>query len=190
MQEIKFGNQILPAFPFVWVYGSHMLPVVKSEVRDVKEMTNVKDLPILEGYEVEYRLMEQQALTPDTMINVSFHTWLFQLNGGGNDMSSAKFKTDALAGVFEVGRAGGVEPNYAYAYGAHGAHGAPAHDAYRMAGICPGRLDRRWVIVHDGKLSPKFDNSLRVVRLPATFLTVVVHEKLKKACITLHRITA
>jgi hypothetical protein len=173
VQSVKFLYQDLPTCPFIWTYNGFMfqlksaLKVTCNEFAD-KLPTELKNM--LKKYKCDYYLLEQEIPIIDDKIiniaNVSFHSWLFsKFNNGYGNMSDSKLNTQIMSCLIPLNTTFVQVGKY---------------------GIEINSFGKRRLHIHNGRLSPKYDNAIKLNGGQNEFITICIHEKSKLCCVTHH----
>lgn len=174
IKNIKLLHQELPNCPFIWTYNGFMFPirfVQKVQEHEIQLSNELKN--ILKKYACDYYRVEQEVLNIDgntiKVANISFHSWLFsKINPTINDMTNSKLNVQIMSSLI------------------------PFDDTeYKQIGkygIEINSFGKKRVHIHNNRLSPKYDNAIKLETFPKEFVTICIHEKSGTCCVTKHRL--
>lgn len=108
----------------------------------------------------DYYTVEQEVLNIDENVikvcNVSFHSWLFsKFNATSDDMTNSKLNLQIMSLLIPLDN---VEYKQIGKYG-----------------IEINSFGKRCAHIHNNRLSPKYDNALKLESSPKEFITICIH---------------
>lgn len=174
MKDIKLLHQSLPNCPFIWTYNGFMFPIKSvQKVNETEINLNNEVKNILKKYTCDYYIVEQEVLNIDDNIikvcNISFHSWLFsKFNPTLDDMTNSKLNVQIMSSLIPLD--------------------SSEYKQIGKYGIEINSFGKRRVHIHNNRLSPKYDNALKLDGKTKEFITICINEKSGICCVTKHRL--
>lgn len=174
VKNIKLLHQELPNCPFIWTYNGFMFPIRSAQKVALNEINLNSELKnILKKYICDFYIVEQEVLNIDNNVikvcNVSFHSWLFsKINPSIDDMTNSKLNVQIVSSLIPLDNT--------------------EYKQIGKYGIEINSFGQRRVHIHNNRLSPKYDNAIRLESSPNEFVTICINEKFGICCVTKHRL--
>lgn len=170
LDSVKFAEIELPGCPFVWSYNEFMFPLIEAKQMPKDTITISEELKKLtDNYDTDFYYVKQRFFKETDGAYISFHSWFYTKTTHYRDMTKSKLKTIIFTGLFTD---------------------LPIKQD-RKFGISTNSIDRRFLHIHNKRLSPGNTNTFsidlkNINDKEISFLTVGICDKIKKCCVTCH----
>lgn len=170
IDNVKFAEIDVPSCPFVWSYNEFLFPIIETKKITKETFTMTEELNRLtKNLQTDYYFVKQKFFKETDTAYISFHSWYYTKTTHYRDMTRSKLKGVIFTGLFT---------------------NLPIKQD-RKYGITINCLDKRYLHIHNKRLSPGNTNTFSIDlknfnEKAIKFVTVCVSETLKKCCVTYH----